>query len=1318
MLRFFPAAGILFLLLCAAPVGAANNVLYDGSYYDTVFDAVEAITDSGTLTIVGNTVETAMIDIGTKDITITASSDHQIQRDSSFTDEPLFAIDGGFLTLTTASGGTLTIDGKGIEVQGATYDGGLICAMGDLTIEEGVTLTNGNATAGGAVYVDGGTFTMTGGTITGNHAEMGGGVYVDANGEFAMSGGIITGNTAETTGEGAGVYVNADSSSPTVGIITMEGSATISADNNVYLWVESNRVTNITLAGPMNSGCGAFSIKPYGGGQIGDIIVYGAAAGGASTANFRIDPAYEFALAPVNGNLVLCRKVVVDGNLAAGYDNVKTAVESIDTNPHTLEIYGSTEEPAQIDIADKHVNITVNAGSLRINRNASFTSGSLFTVGTGSLTINATSDGSLTVDGQNTPAETTGGLVNVNGGTFTLENGATLTNGSASTGGGVYLTSGEFIMAGGNITGNTAPQGGGVAVADGTFTIAGDANVTADNDVYLADSKNIILGSDGMNTGGGAFNITPEDTFSVGAIIVDGNAATGGALLANFQLNETYAAEKKVCLKADGNNLVLAKAAVLNVGTGVKYATVYDAVRDSTDPDTQTLEILDSTEEPASIDIGAKLVNITAAGNFRINRNASFTSGSLVTVGTGSLAINATSGTLTVDGQNITTGSSGGLVNVNGGTFILEAGATLTNGSASTGGGVYLTSGEFIMTGGNITGNNASDTSNGGGGVHIASGTFTMSGGNITGNNAPAGTGVYLADGTFTISDNANVTADNDVYLTDGKNITLAAAMNTGKGVFNITPAATFIVGNTIVDGTTHSVPAAPANFQLNATYAAEKDFCLKKNDKNLVLANAAVEFVETGVKYANVYDGVDAISSSGTLKILNCTDEPASIDIGTKLVNITAAGNFRINRSASFASDSLFTVGTGGSLAINATSGTLTVDGQNTLAGTAGGLVNVDGGTLVLENGATLTNGSASSGGGVYLTSGTLIMTGGNITGNTATAGGAGVYLADGTFTISGGANVTADNDVYLADGKTITLAAAMNTGKGVFNITPADTFALADVVVDGTTHSVHAAPANFILNTTYVTATGFHLQPDSNNLILSKTAPAFPTITYDPANGGPATTKQLSEAKYDPTVPPASYTGYALRGWYYYNGTQVYSTTDRLVETILSTADHNLTALWYQNNSAEWSFTKKLTVTYAAANNLTTLPTADSITFGGGAQKITFNITDNMSAVACADSVGGVHTLTRDGTNITIADGDPAGLYTITYTGSYKGDANLDGVVDILDASGLGIYTIRSGTGFTITDEQKLHGDVTMDGQITVADVLAIHAHIADGG
>ncbi|MDR2570229.1 MAG: hypothetical protein LBD23_08010, partial [Oscillospiraceae bacterium] len=97
----------------------------------------------------------------------------------------------------------------------------------------------------------------------------------------------------------------------------------------------------------------------------------------------------------------------------------------------------------------------------------------------------------------------------------------------------------------------------------------------------------------------------------------------------------------------------------------------------------------------------------------------------------------------------------------------------------------------------------------------------------------------------------------------------------------------------------------------------------------------------------------------------------------------------------------------------VTVNSGTLIMNDGATLTGNnsnvtgAGVLIN-NGGSFIMKKGSTISQnkvGGSSGGGGVYITGGTFIMEGGTISGNTSTGGGGGVNIVGGgTFTMTDG--------------------------------------------------------------------------------------------------------------------------------------------------------------------------------------------------------------------------------------------------------------------------------------------------------------------------
>jgi hypothetical protein len=183
-------------------------------------------------------------------------------------------------------------------------------------------------------------------------------------------------------------------------------------------------------------------------------------------------------------------------------------------NPFVINVTEDLDLAAVLTIASgKHIKL-VSASGATLERTSSAT-GKLFKVQSGgSLTIGS----GITVDGNKGEVgqANNSSLVYVNGGDFTLEDGATLKdNASGGRGGGVYVNDGNFTMKGGTISGNSASYGGGVYVVLGTFTLeggtvygsgAGDglANTASESGAALEkfDGSTAVFGAGGGSVGG------------------------------------------------------------------------------------------------------------------------------------------------------------------------------------------------------------------------------------------------------------------------------------------------------------------------------------------------------------------------------------------------------------------------------------------------------------------------------------------------------------------------------------------------------------------------------------------------------------------------------------------------------------------------------------------------------------------------------------------------------------------------------------------------------------------------------------------------
>jgi len=260
--------------------------------------------------------------------------------------------------------------------------------------------------------------------------------------------------------------------------------------------------------------------------------------------------------------------------------------------------------------------------------------------------------------------------------------------------------------------------------------------------------------------------------------------------------------------------------------------------------------------------------------------------------------------------------SSGGGVYVNGGTFIMNGGEIFGNTSfsprASYGGGVCVNGGTFIMNGGEISGNTSFSTSSAsyGGGVCVFRGIFTMNGGEISGNSTSVnsyGGGVYVFRGTFTMND-GEMSGNSSMY---------------GGGMY--------------MDGGTFTMSGGEVTSN-SSQYG--------------------------GGVYAN---GSTFSMSSGKI-----------------------SGNSSSDGSGVYVNGSTFSMSSG---KISA----------NTSSSDGGGVYMRDG-ILTMRDGEISGN-SSLYGGGIYVYSGTFAMSGGEISGNSAAFGGGGVCVYyPGVFTKTGG--------------------------------------------------------------------------------------------------------------------------------------------------------------------------------------------------------------------------------------------------------------------------------------------------------------------------
>ena len=179
--------------------------------------------------------------------------------------------------------------------------------------------------------------------------------------------------------------------------------------------------------------------------------------------------------------------------------------------------------------------------------------------------------------------------------------------------------------------------------------------------------------------------------------------------------------------------------------------------------------------------------NVTFTGGGTLNRMSP--SGNLIKVESGSLTL----GNVTIDGNNVIISDSGAAaaINMAGGTVIMNDGAKITNHKRTSGYGpaVYMTSGNFKMKGGTISG---CESRNYGGAIYLDGGSFEMNGGIIENNKTTLSSAGY-GGGAFYVREAT-------LIINDG--LIQNNSSNSGGAIYNTSFGTTIINGGVIKGNT------------------------------------------------------------------------------------------------------------------------------------------------------------------------------------------------------------------------------------------------------------------------------------------------------------------------------------------------------------------------------------------------------------------------------------------------------------------------------------------------------------------------------------
>ena len=179
--------------------------------------------------------------------------------------------------------------------------------------------------------------------------------------------------------------------------------------------------------------------------------------------------------------------------------------------------------------------------------------------------------------------------------------------------------------------------------------------------------------------------------------------------------------------------------------------------------------------------------DVTFTGGGTLNRMS--TSGNLIKVESGSLTL----GNVTIDGNNVIISDSGAAaaINMAGGTVIMNDGAKITNHKRTSGYGpaVYMTSGNFKMKGGTISG---CESRNYGGAIYLDGGSFEMNGSIIENNKTTLSSAGY-GGGAFYVREAT-------LIINDG--LIQNNSSNSGGAIYNTSFGTTIINGGVIKGNT------------------------------------------------------------------------------------------------------------------------------------------------------------------------------------------------------------------------------------------------------------------------------------------------------------------------------------------------------------------------------------------------------------------------------------------------------------------------------------------------------------------------------------
>lgn len=444
---------------------------------------------------------------------------------------------------------------------------------------------------------------------------------------------------------------------------------------------------------------------------------------------------------------------------------------------------------------------------------------------------------------RNLTREYSSGSVIYNAGTLVIEDsagGGVITGGFAENKGGGILNNGTLTINGGAIINNTAAAGGGV-YSNGYLTL-NNGSISKNNAGYTEYDNDDCYGS-----GGGVYvgDFTDFHMYG-GAISYNKSWDNGGGGIycynSYFHMYGGSVSNNGDIGMGDGGGIYLG-------GNEESFANLYGGSISNNRTDGDGGGIFVYGQSCMEMFDGAEITDnyaYVAGGGICWRYNAE---DSTIRISGGKIANNQSSG-----GSGIYVAGNNKYLEINGGE--ISKNTVNDSGDAVDGIGVYLGSGvTCYISGGKITGNTKAEC---GGGVYAYSATIEMSGGEISNNTATdsseQGGGVYLAgSSTFEmlngqIIDNLSNNQGGGVYIdTNSRFELLGGVIRNNKTSLNNGAGGIYCSGTFVLNG----APIVKDNFTANGTRS------------NVYLASGKVITVTGSLVGANI--GITMVSGTGT---------------------------------------------------------------------------------------------------------------------------------------------------------------------------------------------------------------------------------------------------------------------------------------------------------------------------------------------------------------------------------------------------------------------------------------------------------------------